>query len=221
MSYKIIEDYNRKSHSIRKITDVDNIFIIAGGLSVKNWENYLKSSLQENVYRLGVNESSLRLLCQGAFTMDRLWFENRIKAIEFSGYDFFMRKQALKQECDYYNLHVVDVDHLTAGLNLSGKYLHGKNSGFAAFNLAVLCKPKRIFLFGFDMKSASANQPHWHENYAWNQKGKASSYDKWINDFEVAHEELEGTIDVYNCSDISKIKSFPKLTTEKQVEALL
>jgi hypothetical protein len=192
------------------IKNRDIVFIIGGGTSVATQD---LSKLREFGYVLGVNESGIIKECDGVFSMDRLWIENRHAFVEAIEIDFFARKSAYRINSAY-PTKLFEVDITKKGMCEYQNELWGKNSGFCALNLAYHWRPREIYLFGFDM-CATTGRPHYHDNYDWNKKGKLSAYSKWLDDFEIASMQFAKLkIKVFNCSPTSKIRSFQKITWE-------
>lgn len=96
------------------------------------------------------------------------------------------------------------------GLDLRGNYLkEGKNSGYAAINLAVLLGVRKITLLGYDMKEDKA-RTHWHDGYVTGHKArKLPHYRKMIDTLAEPLDELG--IDVVNAGLNSDLESFMKV----------
>lgn len=87
---------------------------------------------------------------------------------------------------------------------------HGDNSGFAAFNLAVCLGANPIYLLGFDFVYSETGKSHHHSGHPTpTDRPKLLSFkanfEKW------APEIKRRGIQVFNCSRISALKSFPYL----------
>lgn len=92
------------------------------------------------------------------------------------------------------------------------------NSGLAAFNYAVLKKPKVIFCFGLDFTSDHyAPERYTHQPRDHN----ARYYPRWALNFEPTAPVLEKLgISVVNASPQSNLTVFPRCTTARGVELL-
>lgn len=202
------------------------IFIIAAGPSAKGLSF---DKLKGKGYILGVNDAGLRAPCDGVFTMDRLWWENRWKDVKYSGLEAFVRHCVYdrwegKKGTGWYRCHRIEMDYQKHFLSDDKYYLNGRNSGFGAFNLAYLVEPLEIYLFGFDMQD-NGKQMRWYKNYEWCKASNGNRYRKWAEDFDKARSKCdEKRIRVYNCSNNSRIKKFPVLSWDevlKSVEIVL
>ena len=84
------------------------------------------------------------------------------------------------------------------------------NSGAAAINLAVHFGVKRILLLGFDMSLDEKQNQHWHKFYNTSLKSVDITFKRHGMSFPVIAKDLEGKVEVINCSLDSKISCFPK-----------
>lgn len=95
----------------------------------------------------------------------------------------------------------------------------GANSGFGAFNFAVLKRARTIFLFGYDYTGGDHYCP---ERYAHNPRNKNAHYwPKWGENFRLALPQLTRLgVQVFNASPASSVTAFPKVTIEQALEHL-
>jgi hypothetical protein len=94
----------------------------------------------------------------------------------------------------------------------------GGNSGFAAFNFAVLKKAKMIFLFGYDY-----TQDHYcPERYTHQARDHNSRYwPRWATNFSEAKAALDKAgIVVVNASMVSSITAFMKVSQDEALQYL-
>lgn len=85
----------------------------------------------------------------------------------------------------------------------------GKNSGYAAINLAVHYGARRIVLLGYDMSHQSSSRTHFFGNHPWKPSG--SPYAVFLAKFQTAVAPLAALgIDVVNCSRVSALTGFPR-----------
>lgn len=115
-----------------------------------------------------------------------------------------------------------------SGLDLEpGCLRHGKNSGYAAINLAVHLHAARIVLLGFDMHSDTVavtrirdrvvrrlpGKTHWHSGY--NRNVTPKTYAAMLVHFPSLAEPLKKLgIEIFNANPDSKIEAFPKISLE-------
>lgn len=91
----------------------------------------------------------------------------------------------------------------------------GRNSGFQAFNLAILSGVKRILLLGYDAKKAEDGKTHWHAGHPIHTPDAA--YDLYRKAFSTVENEVAAMgIKVFNCSTYSTI-GFPKSTVAQAI----
>lgn len=102
------------------------------------------------------------------------------------------------------------------GLSFDPQCIHyGGNSGFQAFNLAVLSGAKRIILLGFDMQPAANGRLHWHQDHRNIGNPQRNSFGRWIKAFSEAAPQLaERGISVLNCSRETALTMFERTTIE-------
>lgn len=91
----------------------------------------------------------------------------------------------------------------------------GGNGGFHALNLAVQFGVKKIILIGYDMRLDLG--VHWHgphpEKMGNPTDGNVARWRRVIDEAALTLEGLE--IEVVNCSEISALKSYPKMNLER------
>lgn len=100
------------------------------------------------------------------------------------------------------------------GLSLeSGTLLTGRNSGYQALNLAVLAGAKRVVLLGFDM-CFKGGKSHWFGDHP--IANVEADFRNYAKAFRTTLPQLERVgVEVLNCSPISLIDAFPKVTLEE------
>lgn len=194
------------------IQEQENIFIVGGGPSAKGIDF---KKFQHKGYLLGVNDSGVLLNVDGVLTMDRLWWENRWEQCKAQGMDCFVRHSVydrwISKHPGWAFCHRLEIHYDKTELSQVPYIVHGNNSGFAAFNLATLCRPRKIFLFGFDFQGVGKDV-HWYPQYTWSTKDKGDHYKKWAPAMENAYTVCQKIgIQVYNCSNISRIQNIPRV----------
>lgn len=203
----------------------DDLVIAGGGWSARNvpLDNAACAVI-------AVNESAHLLpRWDHAVSMDRLWTEHRIDALQASRThgDFprqvWLRRSAVQNltPVQLEGVHVFECDHETDvfsdELEAGGKItLNGRNSGACALNLAFHIRPARVFLVGFDMNRDAQGRAYWHPPYPWSSPAGSTSdgkYAAWAREFTHARMRFRlANIPVFNVSPSSAIPDFPKLT---------
>jgi hypothetical protein len=89
-----------------------------------------------------------------------------------------------------------------------------KNSGFQAMNLAALFGVRRLFLFGFDMRTVDG-KAHNFGNHPPGLTQDVAAYKEWVALVtKSAPEFARAGVEVFNCTKGSALKCFPFLTLE-------
>lgn len=201
------------------------LFIVAGGPSVKGLDLHI---LKDFGTVIGVNDSAFHVPCNIAFTMDGLWLKNRWEQVKGMGIDLVARQTAFRKHVGME--HQWDRCHLYEFLPDKERFsetpdaLTGANSGSVALNYAYLCRPKQVFLFGYDLTTDPAKGfacDHWYGDYPWGKRKTTQGYTGWID----AHVNYKRQFDaqgiaVYNVSPISRIHSYPKVSFNEMIRAL-
>jgi hypothetical protein len=78
-------------------------------------------------------------------------------------------------------------------------------------------RPRRVYLFGFDMNRSPNGSPYWFPTYPWSeQQGgatKPGKYAEWSKQFQFASVMFaKENIDVLNVSPTSAIEDFRKIS---------
>ncbi len=185
--------------------DTKIVNIIAGGSSVAAM-NVKEICLRG--YTIGVNDSAVLAPVHIGVSMDRRWSEYRLEQIRNK--PFFLRKVP-KGAYSWEGLWLFKCDHESNHLTDISGHLNGKNSGYCALNLAYQMKPKKVYLFGFDMQGS-----YWYPPYPWcKNKDKTRILPEWPVAFQEAKVVFDKAgIEVFIVGE-SKIDAFPKITYEE------
>ncbi len=163
----------------------DSVVIIGGGWSASR---HNLAALTGCV--ICVNDAVMHApRCDIAFTMDRLWFENRLTALNHMQVETYARRSAARSvlESPPEWLHAFECDNTSATFGPHLGQLNGPNSGHCALNLAFLMRPRRIELIGFDMKRGPKGECYWYAPYSWaKQTGGTGNtrYAEWATMFD-------------------------------------
>jgi hypothetical protein len=145
---------------------------------------------------------------------DSAWWEFRKGLPEFRGMKVCYRDNGLD---GFPDIRRIEINKREDKLQLGriGYVGSGGNSGFQALNLAVQFGAKRILLIGFDMSLSGG--VHWYGKNTWPKANNPndSNFQRWIEAFDGAAATLKSLgVEVINCSPVSAIKSFPRLSIE-------
>lgn len=181
----------------------DVISIIAGGSSVRRVDRSRIPGL-----KIGVNDSFVHEECDVCVSMDRLWTENRWTALVHEAKPTYLRDAAIKNIPDRPDwMHPFVCDISKPDLTEDWGSIHGNNSGFCALNFAYLARPKRIYLFGFDMVGG-----YWYPRYSWQGKKGGARLGTWAREFGTAAGQLlKAGVEVLNVSPTSVVTAFKKI----------
>jgi hypothetical protein len=88
------------------------------------------------------------------------------------------------------------------------------NSGFHALNLAVQMRPSKIILVGYDMRVDHGL--HWHGAHQGLNNPSQRNVERWRRCMDAAAPVIRTIgIPVLNCSPISALTAYPKMTLEE------
>jgi len=182
------------------------VSVIAGGWSLRGLQLHNAPG-----HVIGVNEVGVLLDVDSIVSMDRLWTENRWDQLCRLRKQTWLRRNCLINISDRPDwLNIYENQRIT---EMSELGLNGTNSGMVAINLAWIMKPKKIYLFGFDMCRSPGGEAYWYKPYPWSPKGgtKAGKYAEWAGEFADAANKFSASgIEVINASLVSKLRVFPQ-----------
>ncbi len=200
-----------------------DISILGGGWSVKG-EGVDVTRLPGMV--IGVNDVFRYAHVDVVLSMDRLWAENRWELLKLRERTTWLRKSAVQNIKDRpYWLSVFDCDNESSDFSPLGEMrLNGANSGFCALNLAFHLRPRRLFLFGFDMRKGPNGEPYWYAPYSWSSPNGGTTpgkYRDWVKQFDTAAKSFDQIgADVYVVGERSLIDSFTKVSPDRLKELM-
>jgi hypothetical protein len=192
--------------------------LIASGPSAKRADI---GALSGRCKAIAINESYN--LCPWAdvlYACDANWWKYRLGVPGFKGlkisqdylaYDLFRLYSDIKKI-------TVDRNGNKLLLNLFGVVGSGGNSGFQALNLAVQFGAKRIILVGYDMRVDKGE--HWHPRHPMPMSNPhpRDNLPRWRTAIDGAAGTLIALgIKVINCSDVSLLQAYPKMSIEEAI----
>jgi len=138
---------------------------------------------------------------------------------EFSGLKICIDYR-IREHPDW-DVRFLQVDKATDYLILDkpGVVAWGGNSGLNGLNWVAQLKPAKILLVGYDM--TKRNGTHWHAGHG---KGlsnpNAANVDRWRRAVDMAADPLKRAgIVTINCSHLSALRRYPKMTFEEALES--
>ena len=195
------------------------IYLVAGGPSLKDFDfqqlrnedtiavNMAAYDVPDPTYCITADSKIFKQLCDGRFDgIDTTWV--LVTNPEHCSMKYRNGK-FMRVGSDYiYNLFAPNIVIRNAGCDGIGfsfkDFRTGYNSGFCAFQLAVLLGYQRIFLLGFDMQKTHGG--HYHSRYKGRQIAP-SVLDQFYQNFVVAFDILGkcSEIEVISCSQTSRL----------------
>ena len=147
---------------------------------------------------------------------DAAWWRNANGLPKYAGLKVSATPRVTTRFPDIHIVQIKDPSGDRLVLTEPGIIGSGGNSGFQALNLAVLFGARRILLVGFDMTDQFG--VHWYGRA--NGTGRSNpaewNFKRWRGAFAAASPQLKlAGVQVLNCSDLSVLTCFPKLTLEQ------
>jgi len=185
-----------------------DVYIIGGGNSLKSFDWNLLENLKtigcNDAYQLGANICKVCL-----FGDTKWWLAHAEKLKSYRGVVYGIAPLNVE-----YPDYVQCIKRYASGLETKGLGWNG-NTGFAAVNLAILMGAARIYLLGFDMKQVGG-EGNWHPNNLDNNNQEI--YNKFLGWEKFLHKAWKkdyAHIEIYNVTDDSDLKLFPKISANK------
>jgi hypothetical protein len=189
--------------------------IIAGGPSAKTAPVEL---LRDRIHVIAVNESfKLAPWADILYSCDYAWWQLHKGMRDFKG----LRLAHDLRACNEFGLQRIVIEQVGSNELLVERPSYvgaGGNSAFQALNLAIQFGATGIILIGVDC-SLDHGQ-HWHGRHPYPMSNPAeSNVQRWQKAFDGAAARIAGLgIDVVNCSPISKLTQYPKLSIAEALE---
>jgi hypothetical protein len=192
------------------------VAIIGAGPSAKRED---VDQLRDRIHIIAVNESyRLAPWADAVYSCDLAWWQWHKGLNEFTGLKLTHDAVACRH---YPALKRVQIEQVTSDEILTDKPSYvgaGGNSGFQAMNLAIQFGATGIALLGIDCNLEHGE--HWHGRHAYHMNNPApSNVKRWRAAFDgVADKIKKMGIDVVNCSPISALANYPKMTVAQALE---
>lgn len=139
------------------------------------------------------------------YCADEDWIANKKGVPEFGGEKWTVSNEAARKWGWRYVKGTTDIEW-GASIDLIA---YGGNSGFQAFNLAVVQGAKKVVLIGYDY-GLTGKTKHWYDGTEHARESRPSNYQQWTERMHKAARHIP--VPVINCSLDSAIKCFPKMT---------
>lgn len=152
------------------------------------------------------------------FACDWAWWAHANGCPEFTGMKMTVDRKAAEK---FRDVHLVNCRKPDDRLVLEpiGTVGWGGNSGFHTLNIAVQAGARKVILVGMDMTLAKG--VHWHGKHPGNMNNpKPGNVERWRRAVDGAARVIEPLgIRVINCSPISALQKYPKMTFEEALAA--
>lgn len=153
------------------------------------------------------------------YSSDRMWWPHYKGAPEFKGLRFGIgsapgKNNAFQQYPEINVLKNTGYD----GLELKTNGLrNGRNSGYAAINLAVHLGAKRILLLGYNLGYRN-NRAHFFGNHPVGLTQNQSNYTAFRSLFDTMVQPLKAIgVEVLNCTEETSLSSFPVVALDDAI----
>lgn len=192
--------------TIPRLFDGETVVCIASGESLTRADcelcRELKTVIVSDVYKLAPFASVL-------YSADLDWWKLHNGVPDFAGIKVTHDPVAARRfGCRQILVKSAEAGAELKGVSLNPEFVHsGGNSGFQAFNLAVLFGAKRILLLGYDMQGS-----HFFGEHPGALR-KTQDYSTWLRRFATVPPMLRD-VEVINCTRATALKCFPQATLE-------
>jgi hypothetical protein len=189
--------------------------IVASGPSAKTAPVDL---LRDRIHVIAINDSfRLAPWADILYSCDFAWWAQHKGAREFKG----LRLSHDLRACNEFGLHRVMIEKVGSNELLLDRPSYvgaGGNSGFQALNLAVQFGATGVMLIGVDCNLEHGG--HWHKNHPMPMSNPAeNNVQRWRIAFDGVAPSLAALgVDVVNCSPISKVTQYPKLSIAEALD---
>jgi hypothetical protein len=201
----------------------ETVALIASGPTAKKAN---VAALKGRTKIIAINESYQ--LCPWAdalYACDADWWKLKHGVPEFHGLKISRASDAKDSPAyrlDYADVKKIKVERYGDKLELHdiGKIGSGGNGGFQALNLAVQFGATKIMLIGYDMRVDLGE--HWHKRHQMplSNPHPNDNLPRWRAAIDGAAKTLHAfDIEVVNCSSVSLLKAYPKMTVEEALHA--
>jgi hypothetical protein len=191
------------------------VAIIGAGPSAKQVPVEL---LRDRIHVIVINDSyKLAPWAEILYSCDFNWWQLHKGARDFAG----LRLSYDQRACREYGLQRVIIEQVGSDNLLLDKPTYigaGGNSGFQALNLALQFGATGIMLIGIDC--SLDHGMHWHGRHPMPLSNPMHiNIERWRKAFDgVAPHVQRLGVDVVNCSEISKLAQYPKMTIAEALE---
>jgi hypothetical protein len=194
------------------------VYLIGGGPSLSGFALKRLCGLG---HCIGINHSMFAIPVAAGISIDQQLIKKRHQELA----EFAQTTQLYLAPGDHFCKTVIPVagaiylhSEFVPGLSTSCDLLHtGGTSGYAALNLAVLKRARKIVLLGYDYGVIDGRH-HYHDDHFWHEPGH-QNWSDWAKRFDVVSTQCsELGIKIVNASRRSAIECFPKMSIEDALQ---
>src|SRR5262245_21708774 len=193
------------------------VALIGSGPGAKNAG---ADELQGRAKVIAINESwQLTPWADALYGCDGRWWLWRAGVPKFKGLKLSADALACGEYKDVHRIFIPDVKSNELIIDRLGHVGAGGNSGFQALNLAVQFGARRILLVGYDMRIDLGE--HWHPRHypPLSNPHPNDNLPRWRKAIDGAAWRLEALgIALINCSPVSLLKAYPKMTIREALD---
>ena len=195
----------------------ETVALVASGPTAKKSN---LAVLRDRARIIAINESYQ--LCPWAdvlYACDGEWWKLKNGVPEFHGLKISQDAEACKRFPD---VSKIEVDKYSNEIKLHerGHIGAGGNGGFQALNLAVQFGAMEILLIGYDMRVDLGE--HWHKRHypPLSNPHPHDNMPRWRKALDGAAKVMNSLgVQVVNCSAVSLLQAYPKMTIEEALNA--
>ncbi len=152
------------------------------------------------------------------YAADQRWWKHHEYVTEFKGERWSQQQGTIDwpEEAKRAGIRIIQSKN-EKGISFDPERIHtGMNSSFQALNLAILQGASRVLLIGLDL-AVIGGRTHWFGTHP-GKLERNSPYASFRKEFMVAAPQIERAgIEVVNCSLLSTLACFPKMTVAEAV----
>ena len=195
----------------------ETIAIIGSGPTAKKAGVEL---LQGKAKVIAINESwRLAPWADALYACDGHWWRLHDGVKAFKGLKLSQDQEACRAYSDVKKITITHIRSDDLCFDRPGHVGAGGNSGFQCLNLAAQFGGQRILLVGFDMRVDLGE--HWHPRHQMplSNPHPNDNIPRWRKAIDGAAGRLEEMgMSVVNCSPVSLLKAYPKMTIEEALQ---
>lgn len=194
------------------------VLLIGGGPSLRGFDFGRFAMI--DAYRVGVNQAMFDVSVNAGITIDLRFLRARIASLTC----FASTNELYVALNPRHGIEIANAIHLLSepngdGLSVDPRRLcDGGTSGYAALNLAILKRARRVVLLGYDYAFDADGSSQYHDAYPW--VTTETAWSQWAQAFNAMRDQLQRlSVTVINGSPKSTIVAFPRCSIDAALAA--